>query len=49
MGFLDAFRKPRTPMVSSILPDIAKQEILNGRLPIRKRQPTPHLFFTQTL
>lgn len=34
MGFLDAFRKPRTPMVSSILPDIAKQEILNGRLPI---------------
>ena len=35
MGFLDLFRpQPQTPIVSTILPDIAKQEILRGRLPI---------------
>lgn len=34
MGFLDLFRQPKTPMVTSILPDIAKQEIMRGRLPI---------------
>lgn len=35
MGFLDLFRpKPTTPIVSSILPDVAKQEIMHGRLPI---------------
>ena len=33
MGFLDLF-KPKTPMVQTILPDAAKQEILCGRLPI---------------
>lgn len=37
MGFLDLFkRQPTTPIVSSILPDIAKQEIMRGRLPILK-------------
>ncbi len=35
MGFLDLFkRQPTTPVVISILPDIAKQEIRSGRLPI---------------
>ena len=34
MGFLDLFRQPKTPTVTSILPDIAKQEILRGRLPV---------------
>lgn len=34
MGFLDLFRQPQTPIVQSILPDVAKQEILRGRLPI---------------
>ena len=33
MGFLDLFR-PKTPMVQSILPDVAVQEIMRGRLPI---------------
>ena len=37
MGFLDLFNpQPKTPIVTSILPDIAKQEILRGRLPILK-------------
>jgi len=35
MGFLDIFRQqPTTPIVSSILPAVAKQEIMRGRLPI---------------
>ena len=34
MGFLDIFRQPKTPMVTTILPDAARQEILRGRLPI---------------
>lgn len=35
MGFLYLFRpQPQTPIVSTILPDIAKKEILRGRLPI---------------
>ena len=35
MGFLDLFRqKPTTPIILSILPDVAKQEIMRGRLPI---------------
>lgn len=35
MGFFDVFKQqPTTPIVSSILPNIAKQEILRGRLPI---------------
>ncbi|MEG1525782.1 MAG: hypothetical protein RR475_12315 [Clostridia bacterium] len=35
MGFLDLFRQqPTLPIVSSILPDVAKQEIMRGRLPI---------------
>jgi len=35
MGFLDLFRQqPTTPIVASILPDVAKQEIMHGRLPI---------------
>ena len=35
MGFLDLFRpQPTTPTVTSILPDVAKQEIMLGRLPI---------------
>ncbi len=34
MGFFDFFQQPQTPIVTSILPDIAKQEILRGRLPI---------------
>lgn len=33
MGFLDLFR-PKTPAVQSILPNIAVQEIMRGRLPI---------------
>lgn len=33
MGFLDLF-KPKVPTVQSILPDVAVQEILKGRLPI---------------
>lgn len=37
MGVLDIFQsKPTTPVVSSILPEIAKQEICSGRLPILK-------------
>lgn len=35
MGFLDLFRpQPTTPTITSILPDVAKQEIMLGRLPI---------------
>lgn len=35
MGFLDIFKsQPTTPTVPSILPDIAKQQIRNGQLPI---------------
>ena len=35
MGFLDAlFGKKQLPTVTSILPDVAKQEIMAGRLPI---------------
>lgn len=35
MGFLDLFSpQPTTPIVTSILPDVAKQEIMRGRLPI---------------
>lgn len=35
MGFLDLFRQnPTTPIVQSILPDVAKQEIMRGRLPV---------------
>lgn len=35
MGFLDLFKpKPSTPMITSILPDVAKQEIMCGRLPV---------------
>jgi hypothetical protein len=35
MGFLDLFRrKPTIPVLASILPDAAKQEIMRGRLPI---------------
>ena len=35
MGFLDMFNpQPVTPIVGSILPDVAKQEIMQGRLPI---------------
>lgn len=37
MGFLDLFHpQPQTPIVTTILPDIAKREILRGRLPILK-------------
>ena len=37
MGVLDLFNpQPKTPIVTTILPDIAKQEILRGRLPILK-------------
>lgn len=37
MGLLDLFNpQPQTPVVTTILPDIAKQEILKGRLPILK-------------
>ena len=36
MGFLDIFKQPQTPIVTTILPDMAKQEILQGRLPILK-------------
>ena len=35
MGLLDLFKpQSKTPMVQSILPDAAVQEILRGRLPI---------------
>lgn len=35
MGFWNLFRpQPQTPIITSILPDIAKQEILRRRLPI---------------
>jgi hypothetical protein len=35
MGFLDLFRgRSATPAVGSILPDIAQQEIMRGRLPV---------------
>lgn len=35
MGFLDLFNtQPTTPTVPSILPDVAKQQILCGQLPI---------------
>lgn len=36
MGLLDIFRQQKTPIVTTILPDIARQEILRGRLPILK-------------
>ena len=35
MGFLDLFYpQPTTPTVPSVLPDVAKQQILRGQLPI---------------
>lgn len=35
MGFLDMFnQQPTTPTVPSILPDLARQQILNGQLPL---------------
>ena len=35
MGFFDLFKpQPTTPIVTTILPDIARQEIMRGRLPI---------------
>ncbi|WP_294411282.1 hypothetical protein [uncultured Ruminococcus sp.] len=35
MGILDIFsQQSQVPTVNSILPDVAKQEIMNGRLPI---------------
>lgn len=34
MGLLDAFRQPKTPIVQTILPVAAQQEIMYGRLPI---------------
>lgn len=34
MGFLDLFRQPKTPVVQTILPNAACQEIMQGRLPI---------------
>lgn len=34
MGLLDAFRQPKTPIVQTILPVAAQQEIMCGRLPI---------------
>lgn len=35
MGFLDLFKQQSTtPVVQSILPDVVKQEIMRGRLPI---------------
>ena len=34
MGLLDIFRQQKIPLITTILPDVAKQEILNGRLPI---------------
>lgn len=37
MGILDFFQPKRiAPVITSILPDVAKQEIMNGRLPILK-------------
>lgn len=44
MGLLDIFRQPKTPMVTTILPDVAKQEILSGRLPILR---TDKIFLKQ--
>ena len=44
MGFLDLFRTPTTPVVTTILPDAARQEILNGRLPILR---TDKIFMKQ--
>lgn len=35
MGFFDLFKpQPTTPIVTTILPDVARQEIMRGRLPI---------------
>lgn len=35
MGFFDIFKpQPKTPMVQTILPDVARQEIMRGRLPV---------------
>ncbi len=35
MGLLDIFKpQPSAPIINSILPELAKQEIVNGRLPI---------------
>lgn len=35
MGFLDLFKpQAQTPMVQTILPDLARQEIMRGRLPV---------------
>jgi hypothetical protein len=34
MGLLDLFRRQTIPIIQVILPDVAKQEILKGRLPI---------------
>lgn len=35
MGFLDLFKpQPSAPTIVSILPDVAKQEIMRGRLPV---------------
>lgn len=44
MGFLDIFRQPQTPVVTTILPDAAKQEIMKGRLPILR---TDKIFLNQ--
>lgn len=35
MGFLDIFKpQPTTPIVPSVLPDVAKQQIYRGQLPV---------------
>lgn len=34
MGLIDIFKTPRTPTVTSILPEVAKKEIIAGRPPI---------------
>lgn len=35
MGFFDLFKpQPTTPIVTTILPDVARQEIMRGRLPV---------------
>ena len=34
MGLLDIFKPPQAPSVQSILPQVAVNEIMNGRLPI---------------
>ena len=34
MGFFDLFQQPKTPMITSILSDIAKERDNRGRLPI---------------